>query len=589
MKKPSICLNEIMGAVKRHRTGLIFLSCLINILLLVTAIYMLQIYDRVLSSGSLDTLFWLTVIAIFAVAIYGVLEQARRLILSRIAGYIDNELNATVLRRSMEKRLAGVQPEASVRDVSDLRNFYQGDAALAFLDAPWSLLFLAFIWLLHPALGAIATIGAVILLAATIANDLATRNRQKKAAQSVRMANEAAIRFVEGGETIGPLGMADAVFGRWKFLQGQARSEQQELGEKTTSILSFTRSLRLVLQVLILGAGAYFVLAGEITAGAMIAASIITGRALAPIDRLTAAWARFVAARMSRGNLENLFEVVQNEPNAVELPTPTGRLTVEGASYVAPETGVPILRNIVFALSEPGMICAIVGPSGSGKSSLCRMLVGAWKPSSGHVRLDGADAFDWNSEQLGPHIGYLPQVVEIFPGTIAENIARFGDVDSDAVVRAANAAGVHEMILRMPQGYETDVGANADRISIGQRQRIGLARALYGDPVFVVLDEPNSNLDGSGDQALLEALRQMKQSRKTVLIVSHRAEVLTVTDKILVLNNGVVTNFGDRSDILKPVEKPLHASVPQQPTNKPAAKTNPVMSFKHSPGAKGEA
>jgi len=564
MQKGTGRLAEVRKAVKRHRFGLILISCFINLLLLVTALYMLQIYDRVLSSGSLDTLFWLTVIALFAIVIYGILEQARRLVLSRAAGFIESALNEPVLRRSMEKRLAGTPPEASVRDVSDLRNYYQSDAALAFLDAPWSVIFLAFIWMLHPALGVLATIGAIILFVATVANDLLTRNRQKAAAASVRRANEAAIRFVEGGETIRPLGMTNAIFLRWRQSQNRARAQQQELGEKTTSILSFTRSLRMTLQVLILGAGAYFVLGGEITAGAMIAASIISGRAFAPIDRLTSAWARHVAASAAQSNLAKLFEDIEREPEAVTLPRPEGRILAQEVSYVASSSDVPILRNVNFALEEPGTVCAIVGSSGAGKSSLCRLLVGAWKPAAGHVRLDGADVSKWDSVQLGSYIGYLPQTVELFPGTVAENIARFGDLDSDAIIRASNLAGVHDMILSLPNGYETDIGPHADRISLGQRQRIGLARALYGDPAFVVLDEPNSNLDGAGDQALQDAIKLLKQRKQTVVIVSHRAEILVVADKVLVLQAGIVAKFGDRTDVLKLVEKPLQQAQQKQ-------------------------
>jgi PrtD family type I secretion system ABC transporter len=541
-----------MAAVRRQVPGLIGISCLINLLLLVTAIYMLQIYDRVLASGSLDTLLWLTVLALFAIAIYGVLEQARRLILTRSAGYIDGALNAPVLRRAMEKRLAGAEPEAGVRDVSDLRNFYQSDAALAFLDAPWSVAFIAFVWALHPALGVIATVGAVVLFAAALANDLLTRRRQRTAEAAVRAANEAAIRYVDGGQTIGPLGMARAIFARWQARQDRARAEQQGLGETTTTILSFTRAIRLALQVIILGAGAYYVLAGELTAGAMIAASIITARALVPIERSTAAWNRFVAARAARESLAGLFDAVEREPEPVKLPRPQGRLAVEGVSCQAPRTREPILRNVSFAL-EPGEACAVIGPSGAGKSTLCRLIVGAWKPMAGHVRLDGADTYAWDSEDLGPHTGYLPQEVELFPGTVAENIARFGEIDSEAVLRAAELAGVQEMILRLPDGYETDVGPHADRISLGQRQRLGLARALFGDPALVVLDEPNSNLDEVGDRALIDALRHLKSLGRTVVIVSHRAEILKSADKILILRDGVIANFGDRDALLKPV------------------------------------
>ena len=579
MKKTESQFATVMASVRRHRPALIVISCFVNLLMLVTAIYMLQIYDRVLSSGSLDTLVWLTVIALFAIAAYGVLDQARRLILARCAGWIDSELNAPVLKRAMEMRLSGEDSEAGPRDVSDLRGFYQSEAALAFYDAPWSLIFIAFIWSLHPALGILATAGAVVLFGATLTNDLLTRSRQREAASAVRSANEAAIRYVDGGETIGPLGMARAIFARWQERQERARAEQHSLGEQTTTILSFTRSVRLGLQIAILGVGAYYVLGGALTPGAMIAASIILGRALSPIERLTAAWRRLVAARSADRNLTDLFKALEGAAEKIKLPRPKGRILVESAHYLAPRTGDPILRGVSFEL-EPGETCAIIGPSGSGKSSICRLLVGAWKPAGGHVRLDGADVHDWDPDDLGPHIGYLPQKVELFPGTVAENIARFGECDSEAVLKAAQLAGVHEMILRLPQGYETDLGPHADRISLGQRQRLGLARALFGDPAFLVLDEPNSNLDEAGDAALIAALEHLKRIGRTVVIVSHRAAVLKVADKLILLRDGMVARFGDRAEMLKPVvqDAVTAPAAAEKPAQKAALKSATVVS-----------
>ena len=554
MFKRDTLLTQVMRSVSSQRIGLIFLSCLVNLLLLVTAIYMLQVYDRVLSSGSFATLAWLTLIAFVAVAAYGVMDQARRLILARTASYIEKELNAPVLQFSMESRLAAKPSDAGVRDVSDLRNFYQGDGALSFLDAPWSLVFLVFIWLLHPILGLIATLGAVALLAATLLNDLMTRSRQREAAGAVRAANEAAIRYVDAGETISSLGMAPAIFGRWRQQQDAAHSEQQELSEKTTTILSFTRSLRQALQISVLGMGAYLVLGGQITAGAMIAASIITGRALAPIDRLTAAWHKFVLSRAARRKLTALFDEAANRPHQIELPRPTGILAAENLAFVPAGTNAPILHGIDFALPKPGTCCAVIGPSGVGKSTLCRMLVGIWKPTTGQVRLDGADVYSWDPNRLGAHIGYLPQTVDLFPGTVAENIARFGQTDAKNVIAAAKLAGVHEMILQLPNGYETEVGTRGDQLSLGQRQRIGLARAVFGNPSFVVLDEPNSNLDSAGDAALFHTIKQLIKAKTTTVIVSHRSEILKAAQKVLMIQDGTVAKFGDRDDVLKPVK-----------------------------------
>ncbi|WP_135450999.1 type I secretion system permease/ATPase [Tabrizicola caldifontis] len=546
-------LTLALRAVRRQFPVLVLLSCLLNLLLLVTNIYMLQVYDRVLSSGSLDTLIWLTLIAVFAIVIYGVLEHARRKTLARTASWLDDQLSAPMLQQAMESRLAGRSGRAGTRDVGDLRRFYAGDAVLAFLDAPWSVVFLAFIWLLHPALGVFATVGALALLGLALANDALTRNRQMQLAQMAKAQQDNANRFVDAGETIGPLGMAQGVFGTWGRAQSTLNAEQQTLSDRTTTILSIARSLRQGLQIGILAAGAYLVLNGQTTAGAMIAASIVMGRALAPIERATGAWRAFVAARAARANLTDLFaEAARSDAPRVMLPRPQGRLSFENVIYAPPGSSVPVLHGISFAL-EPGQNCAVLGPSGSGKSTLCRLAVGAWRPTRGHVRLDGADVFDWSPEDLGPHIGYLPQQVELLPGTVAQNIARFREIDSNAVVRAAKIAGVHELILALPNGYETEISLHSHRISLGQRQRLALARAIYGDPAFVVLDEPNSNLDQVGDRALIETLAALKRSGTTVLIVTHQASVLKCADMILAMHDGTVAGFGPRDQLLQPV------------------------------------
>jgi ATP-binding cassette subfamily C exporter for protease/lipase len=545
---------EVARAIRSQLPLLMALSCLMNLLLLVAAIYMLQVYDRVLSTGSLDTLLWLTAIALFAAAIYGVLEQSRRMILGRISGWIDSELNAPMLRRAMEARLAGEGGSAGIRDVSSLRNFYGGDAAPAFLDMPWSVIFLACMWALHPAIGLVGTLGAVVLLGLAVANDLLTRERQKRAEAELRDSHESAARFLEAGETIGPLGMARQVFEQWRLRHAEIGAEQESLRDMTTRILALSRTLRIALQVAILGVGAYYVLAGAVTAGAMIAGSIIMGRALAPIERATGAWRAFVAARTAQAKLVALFaRAGRNEGERVSLPRPTGRLAFEEVYYAPQGSREPVLHAISFAL-EPGENCAVVGASGAGKSTLCRLAVGAWKPAKGHVRLDGADVFDWHPDHLGPHIGYLPQQVELLPGTVAQNIARFGQIDSKSLIRAAQLAGVHELILALPDGYETEIALHSHRISVGQRQRLGLARALYGDPAFVVLDEPNANMDEAGDRALIEALALLKTLKVTVLIVTHRASALKLADKILALQGGTIAGFGPRDRLIRPVQ-----------------------------------
>ena len=542
MKTPNL-FQQVTRGVRGLTPTLVVLSAGVNVLLLVTAIYMLQVYDRVLSSGSYDTLLWLTVIALFAVLIYAILEQARRLMLGRASVWIDRELTAPVLERRMEARLAGQPSPAGPREVADLRNYYRSDAALALQDAPWGVIFVAFIWSLHPALGTIALGGALVLFGLAVLNDFLTRPKQAETAGAVRAANEAAVRYLDSGETIRPLGMARAVFDTWAEQAARARSAEQELSERTISVVSVSRGIRMGLQVLILGVGAYLVLGGQITAGAMIAASIILGRALAPIERLTGAWRKLLEARAARNRLAQALEGVGNEAPHVSLPRPQGRVVATGVHLTPPGAKESTLRDINFEM-HPGQCLAIVGPSGSGKSSLCRLLTGAWATSLGHMRLDGADVFSWNPEELGQHIGYLPQRTDLFPGTVAENIGRFGKHDSDAVISAAKVAGAHEMILSLPGGYETRIDPASEQISLGQRQRIGLARALFGDPSLIVLDEPNSNLDRAGEEGLHNAIRALREKGVSIIVVSHRASILKLADLVMSLKDGRIEQFG---------------------------------------------
>lgn len=543
---PKAEFRDIMRAAWRQAPSLFTFSFLANLLLLASAIYMLQVYDRVLSSGSFNTLLWLTVAAIGAIAAYGFLEQARRLVLGRISQWLDNQLSAPVVENGIDARLGNAEADAGLKDVADLRSFVGGEGILTFLDAPWTPVFLAFIWLLHPVLGAIGLAGAVLLFAGALANDFLTRRKQQETSAGMRRSQAAAVRFMDGAETIRSLGMVDAALRQWSKTQKQLVTDQQHLAERTTMIGSLSRAFRLALQVAVLGAGAYYVLQGQLTAGAMIAASIVLSRALAPIERSIGAWRSFVAARAARANLTRLFAEARQRPEAVELPRPDGRLTVENLRYVVPGSGQRLLAKISFDL-QPGETCAVIGPSGSGKSTLCRLLVGLWSPTDGHVRLDGAEVAAWPPEQIGRHLGYLPQQVDLFPGTIAQNIARLQQVDSGEIIAAARLAGAHEMILRLPNGYQTDAGAHGSRISGGQRQRIGLARALFGDPSLIVLDEPNSNLDGDGERALVEALLVLKGRGKTVVIVSHQTRLLRSADHVLILRDGVIQSF-DRPD-----------------------------------------
>lgn len=535
----------------RHQAPTLFLfSLLTNLLLLASTVYMLQIYDRVLSSGSIDTLLWLTLAVIGAIAVYGLLEHARRMMLGHISQWLDDQLSVPVIERTMEARLAGSSLEAGLKDVTDLRGFIAGDGILTFLDAPWTPVFLAFMWLLHPALGVVGLVGAVLLFCAALANDFLTRRKGQEAAAGLRRSQAAVAQYIDGAETLRSLGMSEPALQRWEQNQQSLVDIQSRLLHRTTVIGSLSRSLRLALQVAVLGLGAYLVLRRELTPGSMIAASILLSRALAPIERSIGAWRSLVSARTARRNLIKLFADTGSMQNAdVTLPRPQGRLKLENLHYYAPGTAQALLNRISFGV-EPGQTCGVIGPSGSGKTTLCRLMVGTLRPSLGHARLDGADMWNWPSDQLGQHIGYLPQQVELFPGTIAENIARLRDVDSEAVIAAARVAGIHEMVLRLPNGYQTEVGPHGARISRGQRQRIALARALFGNPPLIVLDEPNTGLDGEGEMALFNVLRHLKGHGRTVIIVSHQTNLLRTADRVALLQDGTVSMFGTRDEVL---------------------------------------
>jgi ATP-binding cassette subfamily C exporter for protease/lipase len=540
------CMAQIRGQI----LPLGIFSLATNLLLLVSSIYMIQLFDRVLSSGSVDTLLWLTVAAVFAIAIYGVLELARRRLLSRMAAWLDTELAGPVIRRGVDARLAGTRNEAGLADVQELRSFLNGDAVLAFLDAPWMPVFLAVIWLMSSALGWLALAGAILLFVVAVANDLLTRTLVQQSHASLQRNQRGAQHYLDHAETVRALGMLGPLLRQWQQARRRIRADADRASAITNGLKFFAKSTRLALQILILGAGAWLVLQGELTGGGMIAASLILSRALSPVERALGAWRSFVSARTAHRNLVELFRTKDAGAVSTVLPRPTGQLIIEKLGFQVRGSSEPILRAIDLFL-EPGQTCGVIGPSGSGKSTLCRLIVGAWEPNIGHVRLDGAEVTCWDPDEIGQYVGYLPQTVELFPGTIAQNIARMREVDDATMIEAAMLADVHELILRLPDGYDTDVGTHGHRLSGGQKQRIGLARALFGDPTLVVLDEPNANLDGAGEQALHKALIELKKRRRTVVIVAHQPSTLRTADRLLVLKEGRVAAFDEREKVLR--------------------------------------
>ncbi len=524
-------------------------SMFINVLQLTFPIYMLQIYDRVLSSYSMPTLYAITFAAVLALIIMAALEFIRSRLLVRCGVAIDQALSRDVLDNVIKQAaLTGASPQqATLRDVNVLRNFFAGNAIFTLFDMPWTPLFLAVIYFMHPLLGIVATCGAVLLVIFAVINELITR-RPLNAANIV---NGFSMKFVDtasrNAHAVRGMGMLGGVTARWRSFNETVTKLQTQASRQAGFIQSLSSWLRQSMQVFIYGVGAWLTLRGESTPGSMIAASIIMGRALAPVQQGIASWKNMIEARSAWRRLDALFSRPE-VPEGMDLPAPTGQVSAEHVSFVL--QNVFILRDINFSL-QPGESLGLIGPSGAGKSTLCRLLLGIWPASSGKVRLDGNDIYVWDQEKIGPYLGFLPQDVELFAGTVAENIARLGPVDSEKVIAAARQAGVHELILGFSAGYDTRIGEGGLVLSGGQRQRIGLARALYNTPRLVILDEPNSNLDDEGEAALVSSWAHLKQHKTTLVVVSHKPSLLAGMDKILMLKNGQMVMFGPRDAVFQ--------------------------------------
>ena len=533
-------------------------SLAINLLLLAAPLYMLQVFDRVLASRSDETLLVLTAATVGALALMAFLDALRARLLAAAAVSLDRRLGPRVIEGLVARagRLGGAAYVTGLRDVGTLRAFLNGQGLLALFDAPWLPLFLALVFLFHPVLGAVAAAGAVLMLLLAWLNERLTRRPLEAAQAAARRAG----RFIDGSlrnaEVVSALGMLPAVTRRWAALNDGALLSQFRAGGVGGTFGGATKLTRQLVQTAVLGAGAWLVIAQDVTPGVMVAATVILGRALAPIETLVAGWRALVEARASWRSLRDLLGEESKGEAKTELPPPTGAVEVERVTFAFPKSERPVLRGVSFSL-QPGESLGVIGPSASGKSTLLRLVLGVWKPASGAVRLDGADACAWPRERLGSHVGYVPQDVELFAGTVAENIARLGEPDAGAVVRAAQRAHAHEMILRLPGGYDTEIAEAGQGLSPGQRQRIALARALYGDPHLVVLDEPNANLDHEGDEALVATLDHLKKNQITVLIVAHRPSLLRNVDKLLVLREGAVEMFGPRSAVMARVARPV--------------------------------
>ena len=540
----------------RYYFGYAFVfSFFVNILQLTFSIYMLQVYDKVLTSYNLSTLTVITVGAVICLVVMALLEWIRSRLLVRAGIEFDNMLGETVLHHNLSSATqpAG-QPlqenQGSLRDVQVLRNFLGGNAIFAYFDLPWMPIYLIFIFILHSSLGLVAVIGGVLVFILGLVTERVTRKRLDAATQLNVHASSFTGAAMRNASIVRSMGMVGNITSRWRKMNDITIKLQTQASKNAGLIHSISKALRVGLQVAIYAVGAYLTVMHESTAGVMIAASIIMGRSLSPIDQAMATYKQSLEAKAAYKRLDKLLTVHMATPS-MELPAPKGNLTAENL-YFAVGTR-PLIKNISFHLPA-GQSVAIIGPSAAGKSTLCKLLLNIWAPSGGKARIDGADIMSWDSERLGPYIGYLPQDVELFSGTVAENIARLGETDSEKVIRAAQLAGVHSMILGLPKGYDTPIGDHGMALSGGQRQRIGLARALYGDPRIVVLDEPNSNLDEAGDACLVQAILNLRQLGSTVVLVTHKPNILSIVDNIILMQEGQIALMGSRDDVLQKLE-----------------------------------
>lgn len=566
--------NEITEALlkfkKTFRSIGAFTAC-INLLMLVPSIYMMQVYDRVLASRNDFTLLMLSLMALGLYALISVLEQIRSMVVIRIGSKMDVFLNQRIYTAAFEQNLkrSGINAGQALNDLTTIRQFVTGNGMFAFFDAPWFPVYLLVIFIFNFWLGVFALVSTILLVSLAWINELVSRKPLSEANSIAVQSSAVATNNLRNAEVIEAMGMLPNMRSRWYAMHEKFLALQAEASQKAATVTAITKFVQISTQSLILGVAAFLVIKGEVTAGMMIAASILLGRAISPVQQIIGVWKQWSGVVSAYKRLDELLVNNPVRTAGMELPKPHGQLSVEAITAAPPGSQVAILKNVSFALNV-GDVMGLIGPSGSGKSTLARLLVGVWPSAMGKVRLDGADIYQWNKDELGPNIGYLPQDIELFAGSISENIARFGKVEAEKVIEAAQTAGVHDMILRLPEGYNTKIGDGGAGLSGGQKQRIGLARALYDNPAFLVLDEPNSNLDDVGEVALTQAILKLKQAGKTVILISHRPNIIRVTNKLLMLRDGLVSAFGPTEEVLKAL-----AQAQQEAQAKAQAQQNP--------------
>lgn len=551
-------LEKAIRAAKPAFGSAIVLGFFINTLALVAPLYMMQVYDRVIVSRNMTTLLMLTLVAGALLVSYALLEAARSQVLVRAGILFDRQSSDQVFDSVQRSNLVNISDGSSqgLRDLDRVREYLTGNGLIAICDAPWAPVFIVGCFMLHPWYGLVATLGAIVLFVLGLLNNRLTRAHLEAGSRAAIGANHYASTTLRNAEATRAMGMMNVLRERWQRQHEEVLGWQALASERSGVVMAVSKFIRMGLQIAILGIGAYLVVTQNVSAGSMIAASIMMGRALSPVEQSVGNWRGLVAARESYRRLNELLKAVPPERRRMSMPTPMGELSVEQVVAAPPGAQKPVLRGITFAV-KPGEALGVLGASGAGKSTLARLIVGVWPYAQGAVRLDGTELPHWNSEELGRNVGYLPQDVELFGGTIAENISRFDSkVDADKIIAAAELAGVHDLIQKMPQGYNTEIGTGGQALSGGQRQRIGLARAVYGSPPLLVLDEPNSNLDLAGETALLQAVRRLRESGKTVVLITHKANIIGAVDKLLVLNDGIAQLFGPRDEVMARLSSP---------------------------------
>ena len=552
----------VLSGMRKLLVAVALISAAVNLLMLASPIYMLQVFDRVVTGRSLETLFFLSIIVFAALMVMGALDACRAVVLARLGDWLDRRLGGDIMAAAVDM---GAQPAARstpqpIADLAAVRQFLTSPGVGALFDAPWIPFFIAMIWYVNPLLGVIAVASAVLLAVLAFAGEILTRRTSEQAGLAAMESQTLLDTTLSNSDVVRSMGLLGGLQAHW----GMLRERQSHFLLQTTSRLailsSSSRAMRLAVQSAILGAGAYLVLDRSISPGEMIAASIILSRALAPVEVAIASWRQLISARNAWRRLGNLLRRQEQRPQQLVFPEPVGRLQLDKVVLQSGPGAEPILRNIAFDLPT-GEMLGVVGSSASGKSSLGRLLVGAWWPNSGSVRLDGTELAQWDGAALGCHVGYVPQIIDLFSGTVRDNIARFSEAPLSEVIRAAELAGAHEMIQKLPQGYNSQVGNRGERLSGGQRQRIALARAVFGNPCLVVLDEPDSNLDQTGAEGLVHCLQTLKDKGVTVIIIAHRRNTLSQCDKLLWLEEGQIKAYGPAPLVIERLEgqtpKPL--------------------------------